>query len=73
VRLLAEYRDKKVWPAFDADKVEELKVTGPDGTFTLKKKDKDWTAVDKKTPKVKARGGNKRSTSSRGSSASLRC
>jgi hypothetical protein len=52
-RLLNEYRSKKVWDAFEPAKVEELKVAGPEGVFTIKKKDKEWTVVDKADAKVK--------------------
>jgi len=42
-----------VWPAFDADKVEELKVTGRTGRYA-QEEGQGWTAVDKKDTKVKA-------------------
>lgn len=53
-RVLGEFRSKKVWPPFDVAKVEELTVTGPDGSFTLKKKDKEWSVVGQAKAMVKA-------------------
>ena len=54
-RALDEFRSKKVWPPFDPTKAEELTVTGPTGSFTLKKKDKEWTVAGQPKAMVKAK------------------
>ncbi len=53
-RALGEFRSKKVWPPFDPAQSTELTITGPIGSFTLKKKDKEWTVAGQPKAMVKA-------------------
>lgn len=53
-RVLGEFRSKKVWPGFEVAKVDEITITGPEGAFSLKRKDKEWTVVGQPKAMVKA-------------------
>jgi hypothetical protein len=53
-RLADEYRSRKPWASLDAAQVEKLSYSGP-ASFSLKKKDSDWTLSPGADAKVNAK------------------
>ena len=52
---LTEYRSRKPWAALDAVQVDQIKYVGDEKSFTLKKRETDWSVAEKIGTKVNAK------------------